>query len=80
MWTILRKVPILVGVRRNNIMLEIIQFVIVIVSTLAVGLCWGMFITFIVSKQISKDIPKGVVLGTIVWLTGIIMLVINMTK
>lgn len=60
--------------------LEMIQIIIIIVSTLAVGLCWGMFITLIVFKQTQKGIPIGMVLGTMVWLTGIIMLVINMTK
>ncbi len=62
-------------------MLEIIQIITMIVTSIAVGVTWGMFaILKKVSNNIKTSTPIMMFIGTIVWCLGIIMMAYDICK
>ena len=61
-------------------MLEIIQIITMLVTALVVGLTWGMLVVIKKLSIVQKSTPIAMLIGSAVWLIGIVMLVINMIK
>lgn len=61
-------------------MLEIIQIITMLVTALVVGLTWGMLVVIKKFSIVQKSTPIAMLIGSAVWLIGIVMLVINMIK
>lgn len=62
-------------------MLEIIQMITIIITALAVGVTWGMFIIFKRERyNITKHTNILMVIGTLVWCSGIIIMVYDICK
>lgn len=61
-------------------MLEIIQIITMLITALVVGLTWGMLVVIKKFGTVQKSTPIAMLIGSAVWLIGIVMLVINMIK
>ena len=51
-----------------------------LVTALVVGLTWGMLVVIKKFSIVQKSTPIAMLIGSAVWLIGIVMLVINMIK
>lgn len=62
-------------------MLEIIQFITIIITALIVGVTWGMFI---ILKREGYNITKytniQMAIGTLIWCSGVIIMVYDICK
>lgn len=61
-------------------MLEIIQMITMLVTALVVGLTWGMLVVIKKFGTVQKSTPITMLIGSVVWLGGIIMMIIGMIK
>lgn len=61
-------------------MLEIIQMITMLVTALVVGLTWGMLVVIKKFSTVQKSTPITMLIGSAVWLGGIIMMIIGMIK
>jgi len=61
-------------------MLEIVQIITVVITSIVVGMTWGMLTILKRYNDIQKSTPIFMVIGTIVWISGIIMMAIEILK
>lgn len=61
-------------------MLEIIQIITMLITALVVGLTWGMLVVIKKFGTVQKNTPITMLIGSVVWLGGIIMMIIGMIK
>lgn len=61
-------------------MLEIIQIITMLVTALVVGLTWGMLVVIKKFSTVQKSTLIAMLIGSAVWLGGIIMMIIGMIK
>lgn len=61
-------------------MLEIIQIITIFITALVVGLIWGMLVVIKKFSTVQKSTPITMLIGSVVWLGGIIMMIISMIK
>lgn len=62
-------------------MLEIIQIITMIITSVVVGVTWGMFaILRKINSNVKTNTPIMMFIGTLVWCSGIVMMVYDMWK
>ena len=61
-------------------MLEIIQIITMLVTALVVGLTWGMLVVIKKFSTVQKSTPIAMLIGSTVWLGGIIMMIIGIIR
>lgn len=61
-------------------MLEIIQIITIVITSIAVGMTWGMLFILKRYNNIQKFTPIAMIIGTTVWISGIVMMAIGMLK
>lgn len=61
-------------------MLEIVQIITIVITSIVVGMTWGMLIILKRYNDTQKSTPIIMLIGTIVWGSGIIMMILEMLK